>query len=126
MPRGAAAGIYIKGCRIGDLSLLLQTLDRQQLCFVFVKVFKRFSKRLVMATSKASRDYGSTDKDPVANLFRHHPAQFVGPDVVVSDWTDEYMKSNFYVPAFGPVGLSIDDDIVPFSKWSLFLSWLLG
>ena len=73
-----------------------------------------------MATSKASRDYGSTDKDPVANLFRHHPAQFVGPDVVVSDWTDEYMKSNFYVPAFGPVGLSIDDDIVPFSKWSLF------
>ena len=80
----------------------------------------------MMATSKVSRDYGSTENDPVANLFRNHPSQFVGPDVVVSDWRDDYMKSNFYVPAFGPVGLGIDDDIVPFRKCLFFyLGWLL-
>ena len=93
---------------------------------VFVDIFLAFLKFSIMATSKASRDYGSTENDPVANLFRNHPSQFVGPDVVVSDWRDNYMKSNFYVPAFGPVGLGIDDDIVPFRKCSFFsLGWLL-
>ena len=44
VPRGAASASYIKGCGIGDLSLLLQTLHRQQLRFVFVKVFQEVFK----------------------------------------------------------------------------------